>query len=133
MSPRDAGTPPPSPGDRTAPVTVDWIKLGRHDLTALFHGLREMRDIGAWALLIAFYISTPGPIGPATLVDILPLDAAKTSNLLEKLKRLGRIYADDAGQLRIPMLDEKLTAAAAASARGKTNGMQRTRRGRSTY
>lgn len=127
MSPRDAGTLPPSPGDRTATAAAEWIKLGRHDLYGLYSGLRDMREIGAWALLIAHYISAPGPIGAATLVDILPLDAAKAATLLEKLKRLRRIDTDDAGQLRIPMLDEKLAAAATAAAEGRAKANKRWR------
>lgn len=128
MSPRDAGTLPPSPGDRTATAAADWIKLGRHDLAALFHGLRDLRDIGAWALLIAHYLSAPGPLSAPAIVDILPLDEPKTAALLDRLRRLRRTETDGEGQLRIPMLDDKLTAAATATARGSAKAQQRWRR-----
>lgn len=122
------GALPPPAGERSATGAADWIKLGRHDLAALYHGLRDLRDIGAWALLIAHYLSAPGPLSTPAIVDILPLDGAKTSVLLDKLKRLRRIEIDDQGQLRIPMLDDKLASAATATAKGTEKARQRWRR-----
>lgn len=104
----------------------DWVKLGRHDLAALFHGLRDLREIGAWALLVAHYLSAPGPLPTHALVDISGLEGGKLTALMERLTRLRRVEVA-MEQLRIPILDEKLTLAAKATERGRAISGERWR------
>lgn len=107
-------------------ATAEWIRLGRHDWSALLHGINDLREVGGWSLLLAAYLSGPGPLPAADvdLVDISRLESARWRTLKERLLRLRRIEVRGAN-LHIPFLDEKLAMAAKAINKGRSMAKDR--------